>query len=120
MPFKIEYHAEQDYMESTFTGPVDMALVREYISALLPVLEETGCRRLLNDSTEARIQFSSLDILQFPKLAAASPLTAELKRAAVAARGSSGYEMYATLSRIQGQNLNVFTDRDAALKWLLA
>jgi hypothetical protein len=120
MPFKIEYHAEHDYVESTFTGPIGMPLVRDYIAALLPVLEKTGCSRLLNDSTRAQIQFSSFDVLQFPKLAAVSPLTAGLKRAALAATGSSGYQMYATLSKIQGQNLNVFTDREDALKWLLA
>jgi len=95
-------------------------MVREYITSLLPILEETGCRRLLSDSTEAQVQLSSLDIMQFPKMAAASPLLEGLKRASLAAAGSSGYAMYETLSKIQGQHLRVFTDRAAALAWLLS
>lgn len=120
MPYDITYNADDDYIVSTFTGIVNMTLVKEYIAALLPILEETGCRKLLSDSTEARIQLTSMDILQFPKMADASPLTARLKRAAVAAEGTSGYEMYATLSKMQGQYVQVFTDRKEAVKWLLS
>jgi hypothetical protein len=120
MPFTIEYIEDRDYLLATFTGPFTMALVRDYIEALLPVLEGTGCRRLLSDSTDAQIQVSSRDILQFPKMVQGSPLTATLKRAALAPKGTSGYEMYETFSRIQGQHLRVFTDRSEALEWLLS
>ena len=120
MPFDISYHADDDCIVAKFTGVINMTLVHEYLTALIPILEETGCTRLLSDSTEARVQLSSMDILQFPKMAAASPLTARLKRAALAAEGTSGYEMYATFSKMQGQNLRVFTDRSEAMKWLLS
>jgi hypothetical protein len=53
-------------------------------------------------------------------MAEASPLTAQLKRAAPASPRSSGYQMYQTLSKIQGQYLHVFTDRAETLKWLLS
>lgn len=120
MPFDISYLAEEDYIVATFTGVINMKLVNDYLAALLPILEETGCTRLLSDSSAAQLQLSSMDILKFPKLASASPLTARLKRAALAAEGTSGYEMYATLSKIQGQNLQVFTDRKEAIEWLLS
>ncbi len=120
MAFQIEYIEEDGYILATFTGQVTMAAVREYIAALLPVLEETGCRKLLSDSVDAQLQFSAMDIMQFPKMAEASPLTANLKRAVLASEGTSGYEMYETLSKIQGQYLQVFTDRTEALQWLLA
>lgn len=120
MPFKIEYIKEQDYILATFTGQITMAQVREYIEDLLPIIEETGCGRLLSDSTEAQLLFSSGDIMQFPKLAEESPLTANLKRAVLKAPGRSGYEMYETLSKIMGQQLQVFTDRQEALDWLLS
>ena len=84
MPFTIEYRGDQDYILSTFTGPITMALVHEYIDALVPVLEDTGCQRLLSDSTAAQIQVTTMDIMQFPKIAAAYPLTSALKRAALA------------------------------------
>ncbi len=119
MPFKIEHHVEQDYIESTFTGQITMSLVHDYVTALLPILEKTGCKRLLSDSTEAQILLSSGDILKFPKIVAASPLTAELKRAVLKAPGKSGYEMYEILSKTMGQQIQVFTGRDAALEWLL-
>ncbi len=120
MPYEISYNAEDDYVVSTFTGQITMALVHAYLAELLPILQETGCTRLLSDSITAQVQLSSMDIMKFPKMAAAHPLTANLKRAALASEGSSGYEMYETLSKIQGQNLRVFTDRSEALKWLLS
>jgi hypothetical protein len=120
MPFKIEHIADRDYLLVTFTGPITMALVREYMDALLPILEETGCRRLLSDSTHAQLQVTTMDILQFPKMAETTPLTTELKRAALAPEDTSGYEMYETFSKIQGQDVRVFTDRSEALEWLLS
>ena len=120
MPFTIKYIGERDYILSTFTGPITMAVVHAYIDALLPILEETGCHRLLSDSTDAQIQVTTMDILQFPKMAEASPLTADLKRAALAPEGTSGYEMYETFSKIQGHEVRVFKDRSEALKWLLS
>ena len=119
MPFTIEYIEDQDYILSTFTGPITMALVHQYIDSLLPVLEDTGCRRLLSDSTHAQIQVTTMDIMQFPKMAEASPLTTDLKRAALAPGGTSGYEMYEAFSKIQGQEVQVFTNRPEALEWLL-
>ena len=121
MPFEIIYHEKEDFVESRFTGPITRTLTRDYVEALLPVLESTGCKRVLNDSINAKLQLSSIDIMQLPKMAAGSPLTAGLeRRAAVAAEGSSGYEMYETLSKIQGQHLRMFTDREQAIEWLLS
>ncbi len=120
MPYTIEYRKEIDCIFATFEGAVTMSVVREYIAELLPLLEQTGCRRLLSDSRNADIQLSSRDIMQFPKLAAESPLTENLKRAALARAGTSGYELYETLSKLQRQRLKIFTDRDEALAWLLA
>ena len=118
MPFQIEYDAGQDCIFSTFIGEINMPLVKEYIAALLPILKETGCQRVLSDSRTAELQLSSMDIMQFPKMAQASPLTARLKRAVLAAPGTSGYELYETLSKMQGHRLRVFASRELALKWL--
>lgn len=120
MPFTIEYVKDRDYLLATFTGPITMPLVHAYIDALLPILEDTGCRRLLSDSTHGQLQVTTMDILQFPKLAETTPLTTELKRAALAPEDTSGYEMYETFSKIQGQEVRVFTDRTEALEWLLS
>jgi hypothetical protein len=119
MPFNIEYDAEQDCIFSTFIGEITMGVTKEYIAALLPVLEKTGCRRVLSDSRSAELKLTSRDILQFPKMAEASPLTANLKRAVLASPGTSGYELYETLSTMQGQNVKVFQTRAEALQWLL-
>ena len=118
MPFEIQYDADMDCILATFIGKITMPLIKEYIAALLPVLEETGCERLLSDSRTAELQVSSMDILQFPKMAEAYPLIAKLKRAALASPGTSGYEMYQALSEIKGQRVKVFTNREDALAWL--
>ena len=118
MPFKIEYNSDENCIVATFTGEVNMAITKEYIAALLPVLKETGCTHVLSDSREATLNLSSMDIMQFPKMAQASPLTANLKRAVLASPGTSGYELYETLSNMQGQNVHIFSDKEEALAWL--
>jgi hypothetical protein len=118
MPFDIKYDAQKCCIFAVFTGIVTMQVVHEYIAALLPVLEETGCQHLLSDTRQAEIRLSSMDIMQFPKLAEASPLTARLKRAVLASPGTSGYELYEILSSLQGQRLRVFSSREEALRWL--
>ena len=120
MPYELTFEAEEGYLRAVFTGRVTMQVVRDYLQVLLPKLEETKCQRLLSDCSAAEIHFSSLDIMQFPKLAAASPLTEILKRAVVAKPGTSGYEMYETISTMQGQFVRVFSDHDEALEWLLS
>ena len=119
MPYAIRYESEKDCIFVTFTGKITMPLVREYIAALLPVLEETDCRLLLSDCLMAEVHLSSRDIMQFPKLAAESPLTARLKRAVVVTPGTSGYELYETLSKVMNQHLRVFKTREEALEWLM-
>lgn len=120
MPFKIEHDAEKEIIFATFTGEITMTLTKEYLTALLPVLKETGCQRVLSDTREAKLKLSSMDIMQFPKMAQASPYFQQLKRAVIASPGTSGYELYETLSNLQGQNVQVFSTKEEALQWLLA
>jgi hypothetical protein len=119
MPFNIEYDADSDLLVATFTGGITMTLVKEYIAALLPMLEKTGCKRVLNDSRSAKLNLTARDILQFPKMADISPLTAHLRRAVLASPGTSGYELYETLSTAQGQNVRIFASRAEAVEWLV-
>lgn len=118
MPFNIEYDQEEDCIIATFIGEIGMATVKEYISALLPVLEKTGCCRVLSDSRNGELKLTSLDIMKFPKMAKTSTLTAGLKRAVLARQGRSGYDLYATLCNLQGQHVKVFSSRPEAMKWL--
>ncbi|MDF7822889.1 hypothetical protein P4B35_02605 [Pontiellaceae bacterium B12227] len=118
MPFNIEYDQDEDCIVATFIGEIGMTTVKEYIAALLPVLESTGCRRVLSDSRNGELKLTSLDIMQFPKMAKSSPLTAGLRRAVLARQGRSGYDLYATLCNLQGQQVKVFSSRTEAMKWL--
>lgn len=119
MPFEIKYDSDSRCVFAQFTGKVTMTLIREYIADLLPLLEEHDCRRVLSDSRAAELEISALDILQFPKMAAASELTARCKRAVLAAPGTSGYEMYQTLSEMQGHKVQLFTNTADAMDWLM-
>lgn len=120
MPFEISYDTENKCVLAVFTGQITMPMVREYIAALIPLLEEHDCRRVLSDSREAKLQLSARDILSFPKLAAESKLTARCRRAVLASKGKSGYAMYEALSLIQRQKVRVFTDHGKAMEWLLS
>ncbi len=120
MPFNIEYDADQDCIIATFIGEITMTMVKEYITALLPVVKTTGCHRVLSDSRSGELSLTSFDIMQFPEMADASPLTAKLKRAVLAPSGKSGYELYATLCNMQGQRVKVFSSRAKAMEWLMS
>ncbi len=61
-----------------------------------------------------------MDIMGFPKMAGASPLTKNLKRAVLASPGTSGYELYETLCNMQGQNVQIFSTRADAMTWLMS
>ncbi|MEN7972351.1 MAG: hypothetical protein ABFR47_00800 [Verrucomicrobiota bacterium] len=119
MPFEIRQDADKKCIRVTFTGALTMPLVREYVEALLPILEETDYRLLLSDCLNAEVQLSSRDIMQFPKIAAESPLTSRLRRAVLATPGTSGYELYETLSKLMGQQLRIFNTKEDAMKWLM-
>ena len=119
MPFNIEYDADQKVIVATFLGEITMGLVKEYIAALLPVLEETGCQRVLSDSRNAELKLSSIDIMKFPGMAKGSPLTENLKRAVLMKPSTSGYELYETLSNVRGQNVRVFATKAHAMAWPL-
>ena len=119
MSFDIKYDSAQECITVTFTGRVSMPTVRKYLDALLPLLEETDCTRLLSDCSEAGINLTSSDIMQFPKIAAESPLTARLRRAVVATPGTGGFELYEILSKVMGQEVRVFNTREEAMEWLM-
>jgi hypothetical protein len=120
MSFDIKYDPEQECIFVTFTGTISMPIVRKYLDDLLPLLEETDCTRLLSDCLEAEVHFTSTDIMQFPKIAAESPLTTRLKRAVVATSGTSGFELYEILSKVMSQQVRIFETQEEALAWLLA
>jgi len=120
MPYDLKYHAEQDYIEATLTDRLTMGVVRNYLAKLLPVLEKTDCRRVLTDARKAESQSTARDILQFPEMLAASPLTQRLKRAILIKPGASGFDLLEIISNLQGQNVQLFTEQDKALEWLLS
>jgi len=120
MPFEIKHDTEYDYIRVTFTGKLTMPLTREYITALLPILEETDCRRLLSDCRNATVHLSARDIMLLPKMAADWPKIVRLKRAVLATPRTSGYELYKTFSMLLGQQLRVFSDQEEAMEWLMA
>ena len=120
MPYTIEYLEEENYISIEFTGFLTLTLMRSYLAELLPILEKTGCTRLLNDPSQTQVQLSSVDIIQASKMANESPLTAHLKRAVIASPGMSCYNMYEILSKTTGQYIQIFPERERALKWLLS
>ena len=119
MPFDLTYDFSSQCVFARFTGRITMTLVREYITALLPLLEKHDCRRVLSDSRAATLELSALDILQFPKMAEALPLAARCKRAVLAAPGNSGYDMYQILSEMQGHKVRLFANCADAMEWLM-
>jgi len=116
MPFTIQHDLEQDCLRATFTDRLTISLVHEFFTTAATIIKETGCRRLLSDCRQVKVHLSALEIMQFPKLAAATPLIAKSKRAVLAPRGTSGYELYEMLS--DSTYMRVFHQQEKAIEWL--
>ena len=81
---------------------------------------KTGCRRLLNDMSEATIKVSLLELFESPQIMSESDVTQSIKRALVIPPTFDEPEFLENVTRNRGHNFKVFEDVKQARKWLLS
>lgn len=119
MPYSIRYDEQLNCVFSRFDGVLTMAVIKAYLDEVLPLLEKTGCLRVLNDTRDARLSLTSMDIMKMPKMAKQHMFTYPIKRALLAPHGMSGYDLFAILSNMLGQKVRIFHDEEEAMAWLM-
>ena len=83
MPYEIEYDPANSCMMCRLTGSIDQRLVMEFATALVPLMEEHDCVRVLNDLRGADLALSYFDLYKVPKVASLLNMNRLARRAVV-------------------------------------
>lgn len=123
MPWTVTFHADRQFVELSYAGTVPPADLQASIVRTLQVCLENNCGNLLSDCSALEGGHSVVDLYD-----AATAVTAEhgverLREAlvlptAISARDAAQFWETAAMNR--GLQVQLFTNRDAAMAWLLA
>lgn len=119
MSYKINYNKEEEYIAVTVEGKFALSNLKELAADLAGFIEQYGCSRILNDMRQARLTKDTVDIYNMPKSASQAGIGPRFKRALVVSEISSDFHFLETVFINQGHIVKMFTDIDAALRWLL-
>lgn len=124
MQYRVAHDPDLHMIELTIAGDFTPDQAGAIIEETIALAKETGCYSILADYRAAIIDFSALDIYDFPKLlstiAESFGLRASmLKRAVVATANQKELGFFETVTVNRAQNLKIFGDIESAKKWLL-
>ncbi len=123
MSIKLNYDAETHCIHVRMEGCIDLAKIYEFGEKIAHAVKHHNCDRILNDARDTHIQISAMDLIYLPKTIFNNPsmsVIAKCKRALISSPGSSGFELFQTMSKLQGQMVKLFSHPDDGLKWLLS
>lgn len=118
MSYSLSYDKDNDLIVIIFGEKVGIDLIKEAAPKVARLCEETGCRRILNDMSNAMIDISIAQIPESPRIMDESQIARATKRALVLPRGFSEAHFLETVTRNRGHNLRVFFDLKKAMAWL--
>ena len=119
MSYKINYDKEKGYIAVTTEGDFALSTLKELAADIAGFVERYNCNRILNDMRRARLTEGTFNIYNMPKIASRAGIEPRFKRAMVVNELSSDYHFLETVFVNQGHIVKIFTDIDAALRWLL-
>jgi len=119
MSYRINYNKEEEYIAVTVEGKFALSTLEELAADVARFIKQYNCYRLLNDMRRARLTEDTLDIYNMPKSATQAGIGPRFKRALVVSELSSNFHFLETVFINQGHIVKMFTDIDAALRWLL-
>jgi len=124
MPHTMIYNLELHIIETKYQGIVTLKEIKETISEAIQIIQDVNCFLTLGDYRNAKVNLSTLEIHQLPKLMS-DVLTQsgiaphKLKRAFVIAKDLDDFHFFETVTLNNGQMAKIFQDIDEAKKWLL-
>ena len=120
MSFTVEFDSKNRCLVSRFTGHMDAETREKYAQAVVQAGQEHGCKRLLNDLSQATVvDLTTMDIYYLPKALEAAGIDHSWKRAILFAKDFSKFRFFETRMINEGQLVRIFQDHDAAIRWLI-
>jgi len=117
LPYKITHDADTDCVRTLIEGELDMDLVRKIANDLRDVAFHNGCKYYLSDIRQADVKLNLWEIYELPELTA-SVLPPSFRAALIVRSESDLSRFYQNASRNYDQSIKVFTDIQAAERWL--
>lgn len=119
----ITYSEEIDAVLVTYAGRVAPEEVQEAIHAALTMAVERKCRRFLVDAADLQNSGGTLtDTYELPRIFEHFPDIRTYKDAIILPRRKAeaqDIKFFETTARNRGFNVRVFSDRQAAIDWLM-
>ena len=119
----IIYNSKSHTIEVKVRGKLTSHEVKEIVSEIFQTAKVNNCYLILNDSREALLNVSTMELYELPKII--SDIAASMgfniqhfKRAAIVVRNYDDFRFFETVTLNQGQNMKLFQDIDGAKKWL--
>jgi hypothetical protein len=125
MPYVIQYDAENKIIEGVFSGVVDLNLLRQYSIECEKVYKVNQCNLSLSDYREATFSLSVIELYRIPQdhkalLDSLGMNVHLLRRAALFNKTSTELaSFFEDVAVNRGQKFKAFSDKNAAIKWLL-
>jgi hypothetical protein len=126
MPYTIQYDAQNNVIEGSFSGEVDLNLLRQYSIECEKLYRGNQCKLSLSDYREATFSLSVVDLYRLPQrhtdlLNSFGLNIHSLKRAAIFNHGASELaSFFEDVAVNRGQKFKVFSEKREAIEWLLS
>jgi len=119
MKYELKYDEERDLIMGQVHGEFDSSVVVKMVSDLGAMIQEHDCYRLLNNLRDAKITPETLDIYAMPRVVEKTREVVRCRRAILVNPPLEDFLFLETASVNMGHQFKIFTDSDAAIKWLL-
>jgi hypothetical protein len=117
LPYKISHDAESNCIRTRIDGELDMNLIKNLANDLRDVAFHNDYKYYLNDIRKAEVKLTLWDIYELPNLTS-SALPSNYRAALIVRSESDLSRFYENVSKNFNQSIRVFTDIQAAERWL--
>jgi len=123
MPWSIEYHDAGRIIEVVYSGMVRVVDLESSINATLAMADEKSTARMLVDVSAMQGGHTMMDLYAKMESAAPHPFVEPLREALILAPKAppnvlENVEFWAAGLRLRGIDVQIFVERDSAVKWL--
>ena len=117
--FTVQHVPQDEIVQVRFRGECDAEMLSMATAKLAEELTRCRCNRVLLDHRHASIRFSTLELLERPKIAATLGIDRSNRIAVIYPSARKGdYLFLETAGYNQGYSVKVFTDMDQGTEWL--
>lgn len=118
MDYELKYDPESDLIIAGLSGTLDLAVVERMSDELREIIELCSCKKVFNDLRKIDIIQSVFDIYDMLRIMRRAKIPVDCRRALVVTQITETYLFLETVSVNAGQQVKLFTDPEAARKWL--